>query len=138
MQKTKKCVVVLDASLPVGELANTAVILGITLGKYLPEIVGEDVYDADGKRHAGIIKFPVPVLRAEHEQLAVLRRQAAGYGADVVAVDFSTLAQGCETYEEYIHAMGETGSDALGYIGLALYGEKKRVNRLTGSLPLLR
>ena len=60
---TSKCVMVLDENLPLGLLANTAAILGITLGKHMPEAVGADVLDGSGKAHLGIITFPVPILR---------------------------------------------------------------------------
>ena len=35
--QNEKCVMVMDEQLPVGMLANTAAILGITLGQKLPE-----------------------------------------------------------------------------------------------------
>ena len=34
----EKCVMILDERLPLGIMANTAAILGITLGKAMPEI----------------------------------------------------------------------------------------------------
>lgn len=37
--------------------------MGITLGKAMPEVVGEDVRDESGHTHLGIIEFPVPILR---------------------------------------------------------------------------
>lgn len=52
----KKCVMVLDEELPLGMLANTAGIMGITLGKHLPEAVGPGVCDKSGRVHLGIIK----------------------------------------------------------------------------------
>ena len=54
-----KCVMVLDQDLPLGILANTAGIMGITLGKHIPETVGPDVLDKSGKEHLGIIELPV-------------------------------------------------------------------------------
>lgn len=33
--------------------------------------------------------------------------------------------------------MAETGEEELEYLGLAICGDKKRVNKLTGSLPPL-
>ena len=62
--ENEKCVMVIDEQLPVGLIANTAAILGITLGRERGEVVGHDVYDAGGNRHLGIIEFPVPILRA--------------------------------------------------------------------------
>ena len=61
--QNEKCVIVVDEELPLGIIANTAVILGITLGKTMPEAVGPDVIDQTEKSHLGIIKFPVPVLK---------------------------------------------------------------------------
>ena len=40
--QTEKCVLVIDGTLPLGLIANTAAILGITLGKHLPQAVGPD------------------------------------------------------------------------------------------------
>lgn len=42
-QQEAKCVLVMDENLPTGILANAAAILGITLGRKIPECVGEDV-----------------------------------------------------------------------------------------------
>lgn len=55
--------VVYDEELPLRIIANTAAIMGITLGKAMPEVVGEDVRDESGHTHLGIIEFPVPILR---------------------------------------------------------------------------
>ena len=40
--QNEKCVIVVDEELPLGIIANTAVILGITLGKTMPEAVGPE------------------------------------------------------------------------------------------------
>ncbi len=60
--ENEKCVIVMDERLPLGVAANTAAILGITMGMKMPDVVGEDVPDAQGNAHTGIIQFPVPVL----------------------------------------------------------------------------
>lgn len=135
----EKCVMILDEALPLGLIANTAAILGITLGKHLPEVVGADVADWDGSVHLGIIEFPVPILRGSAAQIKALRQRLydPAFG-EITAVDFSDLAQGCKTYQEFTEKMGRTEADGLTYLGLALCGPKKMVNKLTGSLPLLR
>ena len=38
--QNEKCVMVIDESLPLGIIANTAAIMGITLGKQMAEVVG--------------------------------------------------------------------------------------------------
>lgn len=136
-RKNEKCVMVIDGSLPLGLAANTAAILGVTLGKQLPEVVGEDVRDGRGQAHLGIIEFPVPVLKSSREGLRRLREALCGpEGRDLTVVDFSDLAQGCRTYGEFVEKM--RGADELQYLGLAICGARKAVDRLTGSLPLLR
>ena len=51
---------------------------------------------------------------------------------------FSSLAQSCKTYDEYVHRLSETPTDAVQAVAVALVGPKKKVNKLVGSLPLLR
>lgn len=135
----EKCVIVLDETLPLGLLCNTAAILGVTLGRQVPSLVGRDVTDGNGTRHLGITELPIPILRAPTEALRTLRarlRQPEFQG--LTAVDFSELAQSCRTYEEYCRRMAGTPEAELRYLGLGIQGGTRLVNRLTGSLPLLR
>lgn len=137
--ESEKCVIILDERLPLGVIANTAAILGITMGMKMPDVVGEDVPDAEGKTHTGIIQFPVPILRGNEETLKQIRTRLFEPGfAELTVVDFSELAQSCKTYGEFIGKMARTPEAALRYIGIAICGERKKVNKLTGSLPLLR
>ena len=76
-QELDKCVLVIDEAMPRGLAANTAAILGITWGRLRPELVGEDVTDAAGAIHPGIIRTPVPVLSGRPETFQTLRRQLA-------------------------------------------------------------
>ena len=104
--QNEKCVMVIDEELPLGLIANTAAIMGITLGQKLPEVVGADVSDQSGHVHLGIIKFPVPILKAGPEAIKTLReRLYQPEFQDVTAVDFSDLAQSCKTYDEFIGKM---------------------------------
>ena len=138
-RQNEKCVMVIDESLPLGMIANTAAIMGITLGKNLPEMVGADVTDRSGNTHLGIIEFPVPVLRGSPETIRQLRERLRQPGfRDLTAVDFSDLAQSCRTYDEFVGKIGRVPEDALRYLGIALCGPRKKVDKLTGSMPLLR
>ncbi|MDE6111668.1 MAG: DUF2000 domain-containing protein [Eubacterium sp.] len=137
--QNEKCVMIIDENLPVGIIANTAAILGITLGMKMPDVVGEDVADLEGNIHMGIIKFPVPILKGNLERIKELRAKlfSAEYN-DLTVVDFSDLAQSCKTYDEFIDKMADSSENALSYIGIAICGNKKKINKLTGNLPLLR
>lgn len=137
--ENEKCVVVIDERLPLGVAANTAAILGITLGKKRPEIVGADVADKTGKVHLGIIAFPVPILKGSAEEIRTLREKLYQPDfSDLTAADFSDLAQGCKTYAVFTEKMKEVPETKLNYFGIAICGPKKKINKLTGSLPLLR
>lgn len=137
--QNEKCVMVIDERLPLGIIANTAAILGISLGKDRPETVGADVCDRSGKEHTGIIEFPVPILKGSAEGIKALRRRLFDAEfSELTVVDFSDLAQSCKTYEEFIRKMEAVSEEELSYFGLAICGAKKKVNKLTGSLPLLR
>lgn len=138
-QQHEKCVVVLDETLPAGLAANAAAIMGITLGRQMPEVVGADVTDQSGRLHRGIIMFPVPVLKSSPEELRAIREKLyQPEFQELSAVDFSDLAQGCKTYEEFTGKMAQTPEADLRYLGVALCGPQKKVNKLTGHMPLLR
>jgi len=137
--QNEKCVMVIDESLPLGIIANTAAIMGITLGKKMPEVVGDDVTDQSGNAHLGIIEFPVPILRGSSEDIRHIREKLYQPDfRDLTVVDFSDLAQGCKTYDEFVRNMRCVPESALQYLGVAICGTKKKVNKLTGSMPLLR
>lgn len=137
--ENEKCVMVLAQGLPLGVAANIAAILGITIGARQPHLVGSDLTDREGNWHMGIIRFPVPILKGSREALQQLRQALLSPAyADVTAVDFTDLAKGCKTYEEFIGKMADCPGEALTYLGIAVCGSRKKVSRLTGSLPLLR
>ncbi|SEP03580.1 DUF2000 domain-containing protein [Propionispora vibrioides] len=134
-----KCVMIIDSELPIGMVANTAAILGITLGKHIPEQVGADVVDASGQAHLGIITVPVTMLRGDKTILRECRERLYGPEfSDLVVVDFSDVAQGCNVYSEYVAKAATVSESNHTYLGIALYGDKKKVNKLTGFMPLLR
>lgn len=133
----RKCVIVVDENLPIGVIANTAAILGITLGARIPDVVGMDVRDGREREHMGIIEFPVPILKASAETLGKLRITLYDKEyADLTIADFTDIAQSCGTYDEFIDKI--SSAEDLRYFGIAMCGSKKKVNHLTGSLPLLR
>lgn len=134
-----KCVMVIDEALPLGIIANTAGIMGLTLGKYIPETIGQEVIDKSGCAHLGIIQIPVPVLKADREKIKEIRQRLyqtefAGF----TVVDFSDVAQSCNIYDEYIQHAASVDENDFHYFGIGIFGEKRLINKLTGSLPLLR
>lgn len=134
-----KCVMIIDSELPIGIVANTSAILGITLGKHIPEQIGADVIDASGQFHLGIITIPVAMLRGDKVVLKDLReRLYSPEFTDLVVVDFFDVAQSCNIYSGYIAKAAITTEQDHNYFGIAIYGNKKKVNKLTGFMLLLR
>lgn len=134
-----KCVIVADEALPVGVLANTAAILGMTLGKSIPECVGEDVTDGSNLTHKGITTIPIPILKSSKDAIRSLREKLYTEGFDdMLVVDFSDVAQGSEAYSKYTEKAKRLEENDFTYLGIAIYGSRKKVNKLTGSMPLLR
>lgn len=137
--ENEKCVMIVDENLPIGLVANTAAILGITIGMKMPYAVGSDVLDSDGHLHMGIIRFPVPILKGNPQILKTLRAKLfEPQFSELTVVDFSDLAQRCKTYDEYVRKMENTSETELNYIGIAICGNKKQIGKLTGNLSLLR
>lgn len=137
--QNEKCVMVIDEGLQLGMIANTAAIMGITLGKKMPEVVGADVTDQSGSEHLGIIEFPVPILRGTRPDIKQIREKLyQPEFQDLTVVDFSDLAQSCKTYDEFMEKMGRVSESDLQYLGVAICGSRKKVNKLTGNMPLLR
>ncbi|WP_284741179.1 DUF2000 domain-containing protein [Amycolatopsis sp. RTGN1] len=132
-----KCVVVVGDELPTGLATNATGVLSATLGHRIGGLVGADVEDADGVTHPGIIHVPLPILTAPREAVTAIVR-AAAEDDEIFFVAFSALAQSCRTYAEYTAKLAATATADLDSVGVALHGPRKRVDRLVGSLPLLR
>ncbi len=134
-----KCVMVINEDLPMGIISNSTAVMGITIGKLIPQVVGCDVYDMTGDCHTGIIEFPVPILKGTPVFIKELRKNLYQYEFnELIVVDFSDTAQGCKTYDEYKEKIAKIPESDLNYFGIAICGNKKQVNKLTGSLLLLR
>jgi hypothetical protein len=130
-----RCVVVVDEALAPGLAANAAAVLALTLGATVDGLVGADLVDADGRTHPGLIPLGLPVLAAPRAVLGELRGRAAEVGVGVVA--FPAFGQTTNDYEAVRRLVAGTSTTDLEFLGLALYGSRRAVARLTGALRLL-
>ena len=135
--ESMKCVMVIDKNLPPGLLVNTAGLLGATLGRREEAIIGPDVADASGSSHTGILNITLPILAADADTIKAIREKAVKTEG-LLVVDFTETAQKALKYEDYTERLEGKHAEELKYLGVALYGPKKPVNRLVGNLPLLR
>ncbi|WP_062996628.1 DUF2000 domain-containing protein [Nocardia mikamii] len=130
-----KCAIVVSDELTTGLAVNAASVLSLTMGTRVEGLVGADVKDADGVIHPGVISLPLPILVASRDRVGVIARAAAERD-EMFVVGFSSLAQGCRTYDEYIAKMAATSTTGLATVGVGLHGRRKHVDKLVGSLPL--
>jgi hypothetical protein len=133
----QKCAIIVDSMLPAGIIANAAACLGFSLGSVLPHEVGPAQVDADGMSHGGLLGIPIPILAAFAGRLKAITDNA--YKTDgLIVYDMSDVAQSSKTQDEYRQKIGRTPNKDLRYWAVAVYGDKKAVNKLCGSLPLFR
>ncbi|HHO55665.1 MAG TPA: DUF2000 domain-containing protein [Trueperaceae bacterium] len=132
-----KIVLVVDPELPLGLIANTAAYLSFSLGQSLENMLAQDAIDSLGRVHMGTSPITMPILKADKELLKSIFEKAS-QNSDITIMDFTNIAQKHRVYSEYIEEIKDTPIVDLEYLGLALFGAKKAVNSLTGSLPLLR
>ncbi len=134
-----KCVILIDESLPLGLIANCASVLSLSLGKEVDGLVGHDLEDIQNRIHVGITTMPIPILKSNALELKELREILFDEKyQEVLVIDFTNVAQSTKTYEDYSNAIRSTTLDRLEYLGIAIYGTKKVVNKLVGSIGLLR
>ncbi len=134
-----KTVMIVNNELPLGLIANTTAVLGISLGHMFPEIVGPNIEDADGQTHLGITNKTIPILSGGKEQIKAIRDQAlTSQETEITVIDFSEIAQKCLDYSDYIRLLSGLQSDDIYYLGICLFGPAKKVNKLSGNLGLLR
>jgi hypothetical protein len=138
-KQEKKCVIVIDSDLPLGLMTNTSAVLAMTLGKRIEGIIGSDIFDSSGNCHLGITNTPIPILKGTKKTIKEIRDKIASEKiAELLLVDFSYTAQKSKTYTDYEQKLSAAISEDLEYLGIALYGNKKDINRFTGNMPLLK
>ena len=135
----KKCVLIIDNTQPVGIIANTASVLSITLGRNINSIFGKHIYDKRGGEHLGITQMPIPILGTSSEKIKEIRQQLVSLDLEnLMIVGFTNIAQKSKTYDHYEATMLTTDENDICYIGIAIYGDKKVINKATGNLSLIR
>ena len=131
-----RCVAVIDQTLPIGNAANAAAVLALTMGKRQPHLAGEPLVDASGDAHPGLIPIGIPVLGAPADDLPAIRDKAVAAGLEVV--DFPVQGQQTTDYAEFQRLVRATSPEALRYLGVMIYGSKKKVSRVVGRYSLLK
>lgn len=131
---THKPVLILDETLPTGLKANFAAVLGMSLGKMRPDLVGADTTTSDGQVLAGITTVALPVLGAPATDLPTLFAAAADLPLRLAYMRAAFEARDYADYSARIAA-----APLAGHIpqAILLAGPRKAVDRICGRLRLL-
>lgn len=132
-----KCVIILDEKLPLGLLANASAVIAMTIGKKVDRIIGDNIIDASNQVHQGITNHVLPILKT-HKTNLINICETAKMDEELLVVDFCDIAQRSKNYDDYSMLLQKTKGEDLRYLGIGIYGKKETVNRLSGSLSLLR
>ena len=131
-------VVVLDDDLALGLKTNTAAVLSLTLGNKIEGLIGSDLLDKDGNKHVSLTTIPLPILKCTADQLRDTYNQAYELGNELLLVDITDAAQTTKNYQDYQIKLEQAGTDTLQFLGIAMAGPARLINKLTGSMGLVR
>lgn len=133
MFDTKVALIVRD-DLAVWQKLNVVAFLATGVAAAIPHALGEPYEDADGRQYGRMLGQPMLVFAADLGGLQAAHQQAVARELDIVP---------------YVHAMFSTGHDAanreafraqdagnLDFVGLALHGTKKAVDKAVKGLAL--
>ena len=134
---------IVDENLPRGIIANTTAALGISLASQESGLVGKQLKDKDGRTHEAITNVAIPILSLGSDEIKSLYDNLKDDLKDnrenaIRVIGFNDVAQKSHHYDDYEIKLMQSPKEEIGYLGLCLYGPKKKVNKLTGSMKMLR
>lgn len=132
---TLKPVIILSTSLPKGLQANFAAILGMSLGRLHPELIGPATPDSEGHLLEGITQVAVPILGAPAEDLQSLFAAAESMPLRLAYMHAAFEARNYTDYTARIAAAPLKDHEPQ---AILVAGPRKAVDRLCGALPLLK
>ncbi len=134
-----KCVMIVNDDLPNGIIANTTAALGISIASLQDGMTGKKLIDGSGRSHEGVTNVPIPILALPLNDLKTLYDHLlASADPDLKVIGFNDVAQSSLHYEDYETKLSQTAKDDIHYLGICIYGPKKKINKLTGNMKMLR
>jgi len=132
----QKAALILSDELNAGLKANIATVLGMSLASANPQLIGESTLTKDNVTFPGITRIPIPVLESD---IATIRNIAdEAERRECWKACFTDAALSTKNYQDYRTATMNSLSDNLIIYGLVMFGDKKTVNQIVGSLSLVK
>ena len=130
---------IVNENLPRGIIANTTAALGISIASLQDVMTGKKLVDRNGRIHESITNVPIPILALPVNDVKVLYDNLLELNdEDLKVIGFNDVAQNSHHYEEYEARLLQTAKDNINYLGICIYGPKKKINKLAGSMKMLR
>ena len=126
--------VVMRSELELAVAANAGAVLGLALGARLENSLGAEGKDAGRNVTDGSTPHTGPTLAATGERVRRITERAYGRGRPCVG--FNGVARRSRSFVDYRDRIAATEAAEMGYVGLAVFGPKKDVNKLSGKLSL--
>ncbi len=134
-----KCVMIIDRELPAGIAANTAAALGVSLSGRIEGLVGDKLTDMNRRIHEGVTNIAIPVLASSKEELRQIHDEIMEKAdPEIFLIGFNEVAQKSLNYKDYEEKLAYRSKEQIDYLGICIYGPRSKINKLSGSLKMLR
>ncbi|GAA0439659.1 hypothetical protein Acor_13720 [Acrocarpospora corrugata] len=124
-----KIAVLLRDDLAVWQRLNVTAFLVSGVGFVAPEVIGEPYQDADGTAYLPMFRQPVLVFEGSKEQVTAAYGRALA--RDLKLSVFTSDLFGTGNDHDNRAAVRAVTSDALDLVGIAVYGARNAVDRVT-------
>ncbi|WP_322105572.1 DUF2000 domain-containing protein [Paraburkholderia sp. J41] len=133
MFDTKVALIVRD-DLAVWQKLNVAAFLATGVAAARPEALGEPYEDAAGRRYGRMLGQPMMVFAADLAGLQGAHRQAVARELAIVPYVYAMFSTGHDAANREAFRAGD--AENLDFVGLALHGPKKAVDKAVKGLKL--
>jgi DNA/RNA-binding domain of Phe-tRNA-synthetase-like protein len=133
----KKITVVVADDIEPGIATNVVGHLTTSVGKNADDIMGRPFYtDKSGEKHIGISRYPVIILKGKKSKIEKLIDQARD--ENLLVVDYPKEMFETRTDDDLNQALEKKAEEELEYYGVALCGDKDKVEKLTKNFSLYK
>lgn len=130
-----KSAIIIDESLPIGLLANTAACITTGLFHNLPHAYGPEIHGTD-HTFIPITKIPILILKKGKRDFKEIIRRINDSGLRCMI--FTKEGQSTADYSEYIKRTEGKSLSELHIVGIGIIGDDVQVTKVAGDVPLLK
>jgi hypothetical protein len=136
MRFDTKIAIAVREDLAVWQKLNLTAFVASGLGTVLPEVIGQRYQDGSGHRYLPMFRQPVLVYAASAEQLSAAHQRALARGLATAVYTEDLFKTGND--DDNRAAVAAVPAGELNLAGLAFYGRRNDVDKITKGLSLHR